>query len=198
MPPEFMTSDSFSFTRKFSWHWAMLVLAALMIPARLVSAGDIWIGIDTHKRILSVMDGTEVKRTFNNISVGRNGVTEEKYVNDQKTPLGTYHVRRINQASRFHLFFGLDYPSTEQAEKAYQSHRISASELEAIFGAHRRGEEPTPYTPLGGAIGIHGLGSGDPGIHENFNWTDGCVALTNEQVDELAAWVQDGTKVVIY
>jgi len=125
-------------------------------------------------------------------------VTREKSAHDQKTPLGTYHVRRINSESRFHLFFGLDYPSPEQAVRAYQSNRINARELEAIYSAHRRGEEPSFDTPLGGAIGIHGLGNGDPGIHEDFNWTDGCVALTNEQVDELATWVQAGTKVVIF
>jgi lipoprotein-anchoring transpeptidase ErfK/SrfK len=46
-------------------------------------------------------------------------------------------------------------------------------------------------------IGIHGLGNGDPLIHEEFNWTDGCIALTNEEVDELASWIHLGTRVEV-
>jgi murein L,D-transpeptidase YafK len=198
MRPGFFLFHQISGIRLNQRVWALLVLAALTAQSGPAGAGEIWVGVDTGKRTLSVMDGGEVKRTFENISVGRNGVTLEKVVNDQKTPLGTYHVRRINEASRFHLFFGLDYPTPEQAVKAYESHRIDANQLEAIYRAHRSGEEPSFDTPLGGAIGIHGLGAGDPGIHEDFNWTDGCVALTDEQVDELAMWIQAGTRVVIY
>ncbi len=175
---------------------AILLLAALPAPG-FVSAGEIWVSVDTAKRTLSVLDGSETLRTFENISVGRNGVTAQKLAHDHKTPLGSYHIRRIKTTSRFHLFFGLDYPTPEQAVMAYQSHRINASQLEAVYAAHRRGEVPSLNTPLGGAIGIHGLGDGDPHLHEDFNWTDGCVALTNEQVDELARWVQTGTRVVI-
>ena len=175
-----------------------MLLAGLVLTSRLASAGEIWVDVDTARRTLSVLNGKKVLRTFKNISVGRNGVTLDKSAHDHKTPLGTYHVRRINTASRFHLFFALDYPTPKQAAIAYQEHRITASELESIYQAHRRGEEPTFDTPLGGAIGIHGLGDGDPNIHQDFNWTDGCVALTNEQVDKLATWVQRGTKVVIY
>ena len=176
----------------------LILQLLLMLSAAAVSAGEIWVGVDTNQRTLLVMDGARVLRRFENISVGRNGVTAKKMINDQKTPLGTYHVRRINEASRFHLFFGLDYPTPEQAVTAYQSHVINGRELESIFVAHRRGEQPAFDTPLGGAIGIHGLGDGDPVIHQDFNWTDGCVALTNEQVDELATWVRSGTRVVIY
>jgi len=181
-----------------SWLRCFLIVAALAAPAGRALADEIWIGVDTDRHTLSVMEGAEVRRTFENISVGRNGVTRDKEANDQKTPLGTYHVRRINEKSRFHLFFGLDYPTPEQAVKAFQSNRINARELEAIYSAHSRLEQPSFDTPLGGAIGIHGLGNGDPGIHEDFNWTEGCIALTNEQVDELAAWVQAGTRVVIF
>ena len=175
-----------------------MLLAFLMLTSRFVTAGEVWVGVDTGKHTLSVFDGSKVLHKFENISVGRNGVTPQKAAHDHKTPLGAYHISSINHASRFHLFFALDYPTPEQAVTAYQSHRISASEMEAIYQAHRRGEEPSFATSLGGAIGIHGLGDGDPRIHQNFNWTDGCVALTNEQVDELSAWVHTGTKVVIY
>jgi len=71
-----------------------------------VTADDVWIDIDTDSRSLTVMDEDNVLRVFENISVGRNGVTSEKVVKDRKTPLGSYRVRRINEDSRFHIFFG--------------------------------------------------------------------------------------------
>jgi len=174
------------------------LLACLLLAAGWAKADEIWVGVDTDRHTLSVLEGGKTLFTFENISVGRDGVTAAKIAHDHKTPLGTFHIRHINQASRFHLFFGLDYPNPEQAESAYLSHRISAAELEEIYGAHRKGEEPSADTPLGGGIGIHGIGHGDPRIHEDFNWTDGCIALTNEQVDELSKWVSLGTRVVIY
>jgi L,D-peptidoglycan transpeptidase YkuD (ErfK/YbiS/YcfS/YnhG family) len=50
---------------------------------------------------------------------------------------------------------------------------------------------------LGGSIGIHGVGAGNRRIHEDFNWTEGCVALTNEQIDDLDRYIHIGTRVVI-
>jgi murein L,D-transpeptidase YafK len=174
-----------------------LICAALLALPGMTRAADIWVDVDTDQRTLAVLQGSEILQKFENISVGRNGVTADKLAHDRKTPLGTYHVRRINPQSRFQLFFGLDYPSEQQAANAYLAHRISAGELEAIYRAHQRGEEPPANTPLGGMIGIHGLGSGDPSIHEDFNWTDGCIAVTNEQVQELAKWIRTGTMVVV-
>ncbi len=52
-----------------------------------VTADDVWIDIDTDSRSLTVMDEDNVLRVFENISVGRNGVTSEKVVKDRKTPL---------------------------------------------------------------------------------------------------------------
>jgi lipoprotein-anchoring transpeptidase ErfK/SrfK len=59
------------------------------------------------------------------------------------------------------------------------------------------GKTPPQHTPLGGYIGIHGVGSGDPEVHRAYNWTNGCVALTNAQIDILAEWARAGTPVEI-
>ena len=48
-----------------------------------------------------------------------------------------------------------------------------------------------------GNIGIHGVGSGDLDVHREYNWTNGCVALTNAQIDILAQWAHIGTPVEI-
>ena len=46
-------------------------------------------------------------------------------------------------------------------------------------------------------IGIHGIGNGDIEVHKEYNWTNGCVALTNEEIDELVKWINIGTPVEI-
>jgi hypothetical protein len=60
-----------------------------------------------------------------------------------------------------------------------------------------KGRLPPQNTALGGRIGLHGLGRGDPKVHQQFNWTNGCIALTNEQIDQLLTWVGKGTRVSI-
>lgn len=176
---------------------ALVFCLLLSLSSTAIRAGDVWVNVDTSVRKLYVMEGEKVLKTFENISIGSNGVTSAKSVGDKKTPLGSYRVSRINDESRFHLFFGVDYPTTEQAARAYIANQITVTELEAIYRAHEEGREPPATTALGGAIGIHGIGGGDPEIHEQFNWTDGCVALTDAEIDQLAKWVGLGTVVVI-
>jgi lipoprotein-anchoring transpeptidase ErfK/SrfK len=175
--------------------WAALCLGALCGP---LAAGETWVDVDTGSRSLTVMDDDKVVRVFGNISVGRNGVTSEKVVKDRRTPLGSYRVRRINDESRFHLYFGFDYPNLQQAQGAFRAGRISYDQLKAIRKAHYLKQEPPFDTPLGGLIGIHGIGNGDARIHEDYDWTDGCIAVTNEEIDELAQWLRLGTRVEVH
>jgi murein L,D-transpeptidase YafK len=154
--------------------------------------------IDTVGRTLEVVQGDQVKQIFHNISVGRNGYSFDHHEGDGRTPLGVFHVAWINPNSRFHLFFGLDYPNQNDAEEAFRRKLIDFDTYFAIRKALHRGELPPQDTPLGGHIGIHGLGHGNRFIHETTNWTQGCVALTNEQIDQLARWVTLGNKVGIY
>jgi len=174
--------------------WCCL-LAAVLYPVEQVKAAEIWIDVDTGQHILYVMDGDRILREFDNISVGRNGAAANRLLGDQKTPLGEYRVLRINRESRFRLFFGLDYPTMDQATSALLAGNITSEDWQAINQAHQEGKEPPATTPLGGYIGIHGVGQGDTLIHENYDWTEGCVAVTNEQVDELGLFIQLGTRV---
>lgn len=160
-------------------------------------AQETWLLVDTGELTLSVMRGEETMRQFSNIAIGRNGATANKVIRDQRTPLGAFHIVRINNDSPYYRFFGVDYPDLEYARKAHDAGLIDDEDLDAIRSAHEQGREPPANTPLGGYIGIHGLGDGDARFHEDFNWTEGCVALRNEEIDELARWVSLGTLVVI-
>ena len=154
--------------------------------------------IDVTKQTLSILQGVHIEKTFRNISVGRNGYTLDHQEGDGKTPLGVFHVAWINPNSRFHLFFGLDYPTRPYAEAALTHNLIDYATYTAINQAIYQGKLPPQDTPLGGNIGIHGIGHGSRRLHETANWTEGCIALTNEQIDQLAQWISLGTKVVIY
>jgi len=177
--------------------------ARLLIPLlvlsldRSLAADEIWLDVDTAARSLSLMDGDRTIRVIENISVGRNGVSTDRTVQDRTTPLGSYRVRRINPESRFRIYFGFDYPNLEQAQRAFRAGRISYDQLKSIRRAHYLEQEPPSNTPLGGQIGIHGIGNGDARIHEDFDWTDGCIAVTNAEIDELAQWLRLGTRVEV-
>jgi murein L,D-transpeptidase YafK len=174
--------------------WLILIGAAAVSPAQ---EGEVWVLIDTERRTLSSLQGDETRRVYENISIGRGGATIDKRKNDQKTPLGEFHVSRIAPDTPFHRFFGLDYPNLDQAYRALKDGVINRRQFDRIVAALRRGKAPPQNTPLGGYIGIHGVGEGDPEIHQAFNWTNGCVALSNKQVDDLATWLQIGTRVVV-
>lgn len=191
----------------FFSHWpiqAALLRAALGVSAltgllwgTALRAEDTWILIDTGDRTLTVMQGEKPLREFRNASIGRNGATGHKLRQDNKTPLGSFRVSRINNHSVYHRFIGLDYPDLDYARRALAAGVITQADFTAIRGAHEQGREPPGSTPLGGSIGIHGIGDGDPRVHEDFNWTEGCVALTNEEVDELTRWIRLGMVVLI-
>lgn len=160
-------------------------------------ADDVWVMIDTGTLTLSVMQGERPLRVFENIAIGSNGATWQKQTMDEKTPLGDFRIRAVRNNSRFHLFLAIDYPTMEHARRALEEGRISPGEYQAVKAAWTRGETPPQTTGLGGFIGIHGVGAGDIEVHSRFNWTNGCVAITNEEIDELARLVGIGTRVTI-
>jgi len=171
-----------------------LSVTALACPGK----GTIWLDIDTGSATLKVMDGNVPKVFFENIAIGRYGTTRDKYQGDNKTPLGRFTIAWVKESTRYHLFFGLDYPTLEYAYQGYRQGRISEDAWEEIREAFAARRPPPQSTPLGGAIGIHGIGEGDLRFHKFFNWTNGCVALTNDQIESLKEWVSIGTPVTIH
>lgn len=160
-------------------------------------ADETWVLVDTKTETLTVMKGNKPVETFGNIALGSSGAGIKRQRGDNKTPLGVFRIGWMNDRSRFNRFFGLDYPNLDYAEQAYREKRISEPTYYAIRSAVENGHTPPQTTPLGGFIGIHGLGAGSPKLHAAFDWTDGCVALDNQQIQRLAQWVQVGTRVEI-
>lgn len=174
-----------------------LLTVLLSFSAIACAEEDVWLQIDTKAETLKIKRGLKTLAILKHIAIGRKGVGYKQTEGDDITPLGRFKIGWINQDSRFRKFFGFNYPSAQHAKKALQQGHIDLVTYNKIIHAHENNIIPPQNTKLGGQIGIHGIGDGDPSIHKMFNWTHGCIALTNRQIDYLSRWIQEGTPVEI-
>lgn len=160
-------------------------------------ADELWVLVDDRDATLTVYRGHRELERFFPISLGRGGARTSRTRGDNTTPLGEFRVNRFNRESQWHIFIGLDYPTPAHARMALNSGVYSNHDYDEYFAYYRRYGHPPQETVLGGYIGIHGLGQADPDIHASYHWTQGCVAVTNEQIERLDALIDIGTRVVI-
>lgn len=151
------------------------------------------------KRILLLKLGPKIKKQYP-VALGRGGSGDKHRLGDHKTPLGTYRIVRFNENSPFYYFMQLNYPNIKDAFYGLKNRLLSRWEFNRIIDALNYHEIPPQDTLLGGRIGIHGLGEVTAEklhIHRNFDWTQGCIALTNENIEDLRNYVDIGTPVTI-
>jgi murein L,D-transpeptidase YafK len=125
---------------------------------------------------LSVFRGGERIKTYR-VALGRNPVGPKQEEGDMKTPEGTYKIDRRNAQSSFHLALHISYPSDEDNQRAAER-GVSA----------------------GSDIMIHGIQNGRGWIgafHRWKDWTAGCIALTDKEIEELWRVTPDGTSIEI-
>jgi murein L,D-transpeptidase YafK len=173
------------------------ILDLLADAARPREPNEVWVLVDDQAASLTVYRGdTEVERFFP-VSLGRAGAKPSRRRGDNVTPLGEFRVNRFNHESRWHIFIGVDYPTPLHAQVALASGVYSEEDYIAYQAYYRRHGAPPQNTVLGGGIGIHGIGAGSAEVHSQFHWTEGCVAVTNEQIERLTELVGLGTRIVI-
>jgi len=127
-------------------------------------------------RELLVLRQGQVLHRFR-VSLGRRPYGAKLYEGDGRTPEGTYFIDGRNPESRFYKSLHISYPSARD---------IQASAFHGV--------------PAGGEIVIHGLAPelADLGPrHVGLDWTEGCIAVTNEEMDILWSVVTDGTVIEI-
>ncbi|MDL2206195.1 L,D-transpeptidase family protein [Eubacteriales bacterium OttesenSCG-928-N13] len=124
------------------------------------------------------------------IALGFCPVGHKQREGDGKTPEGEYYVCTRNPESNHHLALGLSYPNIRDAEQALMEKAITDVQYGQIISAQQRGKRPPWDTPLGGFIMIHGGGT-------EGDWTQGCIAIEDKQMDPLWATCPLGTKVTI-
>jgi murein L,D-transpeptidase YafK len=125
---------------------------------------------------------------------------DKRMTGDKRTPEGEFYICTMNHSKRFYKFLGLSYPDVKHAEFGLQYKLISPGEYMTIKRAIEERQQPPWGTRLGGAVGIHGRmldGAAAPQYYSAMNWTDGCVALDNTDVDEIYSVVSLGTPVTI-
>lgn len=158
---------------------------------------DTWLLVDTSALKIEVKQGERTVDTISDIAIGRAGAGYKLRRGDDVTPYGDYRIGWVGEQSNFRRFYGLTYPNVQDARTALIKGIINKQTYQRIADAIENNQIPPQNTPLGGQIGIHGLGAADEKIHRSMNWTHGCIALTNTQIDRLSRFVAPGMVVKI-
>lgn len=116
-------------------------------------------------------------------AIGPGGSGFKRQEGDKVTPVGHFHIT-MHQPSQFHLFLRLDYPTAD--DRARFAKLVANGDLPKE--AH-----------IGGDIGIHGAPPQAQwkSVHKTVDWTLGCVAVDDAEIDEIGSLVPDGTPVDI-
>ncbi|MBD3582430.1 L,D-transpeptidase family protein [Flavobacterium selenitireducens] len=128
------------------------------------------------RRIMQVFENGNLRKTYR-IALGKNPVGHKQFEGDFRTPEGCYEIDGRNPNSKFHKNLSISYPNVNDLETAQRS-----------------GKQP------GGDIKIHGLRNGRgyrSKLHLLRDWTAGCIAVTNREIDELFTAVMDGAEIRI-
>jgi murein L,D-transpeptidase YafK len=130
--------------------------------------------VNKSKRELLLYRNGVVIRSYK-IALGKQPVGAKVQKGDGKTPEGAYTIFGRNAASAYHRSLRISYPNAADQERA-----------------KRQGIDP------GGDIMIHGLPNGQGFVgaaHRLFDWTDGCIAVTDAEIEEIWRLVPDGTPI---
>ena len=142
------------------------------------------------RRELRLFEGDQLVKTYR-IALGGNPVPPKEQEGDKATPEGAYFICLKNPRSRFHLSLAISYPGPADAARGLKAGLISEGEHDAILRADASQQSPPWKTRLGGEVFVHGGGSSP-------DWTWGCIALDDADIEELYALVPVKTPITIY
>jgi murein L,D-transpeptidase YafK len=153
---------------------ALSPLASAMSKPKLFSADSIV--LDKSDRRLTFYQNGQLVRAYE-VALGKNPVGAKQRRGDGKTPEGLYFIEGRNPESKYHLALRISYPATKD-----------------LAIAARRGVSP------GGDIMIHGLPkpfAAVGALHRQQDWTEGCIAVTNDEIEEIWRAVPNGARILI-
>ncbi|GGC10358.1 hypothetical protein GCM10011494_31310 [Novosphingobium endophyticum] len=157
-------------------------IAPLLLLVTLGSAADEplvlpeidFIRVDKSERTMELYAGEELVHVIEGIQLGGQPVGPKRFQGDQRTPEGLYAIDWANPDSAYYLSLHISYPN--EADRAYAA---------------------TKGRSAGGMIMIHGQPNALPAGRIPGDWTDGCIAVSNEEMDALWKAVPDGTPIEI-
>lgn len=177
----------------------MIILAGRVQANTAYDAEKISLLLSHSQHMLYVKKGHFIVKSYK-VALGSGGDGGKIREGDSRTPVGQYRITEVRSSDRFHLFMRLNYPNISDAKRGLDSKLITRKDYRAVLDAHIFGQQPPQNLILGGAIGIHGIGvetEEKVKIHQNIDWTEGCIALRNEEVEELSQYVSVGTEIKI-
>ena len=130
--------------------------------------------VDKSDRVLTLFAAGKPYRNYQGLQLGAAPEGHKRFEGDERTPEGRYKIDTRNAASAYHLSLRISYPGEQ--DRAY---------------AATHGASP------GGEIFIHGQPNWLPAGRLPGDWTDGCIALANAEIEELWQLVPDGTPIEI-
>lgn len=142
--------------------------------------------LQQHTRVLVVDKIAHSCKLYNNgklvkeykVELGKNWIGDKNHQGDKATPEGMYQVTRKlqPQQTKYHKALLLNYPNKDDQQRYREN----------IDKGHI-----SQATPIGGLIEIHGEGG------KGIDWTDGCIALQNQDMDDLFSYAEAGMEVLI-
>ena len=156
----------------------LIALLALIPPPAQATEKASMITVYKSKRILILSDRNGKPMRTYKVALGKSPRGHKKKRGDNKTPEGRYYIETRNPDSAFHLSLKISYPNAKDWALA-----------------ERYGHSP------GDLIMIHGLPNGKEWIkdvHKTKDWTEGCIAVNNEEIREIWSLVDDGTPIHIW
>ena len=129
--------------------------------------------IEVHKAEgkMYLLSGSQVLKDYK-IHLGGNPVGPKQFEGDGKTPEGAYLITHRNPRSAYHLSLGISYPNDADIESAKAQNKEPGNDI-FIHGANTKGTS-------------------------DGNWTAGCIAVTNREIEEIYAMVNPGTQINIF
>ncbi|MCG9595923.1 L,D-transpeptidase family protein [Vibrio sp. Isolate25] len=152
-----------------------LILSTIIFVCSTNASVDL-VTVDKSKRRMYLIDDGEVVREFR-IALGKHPRGHKTQEGDNRTPEGRYFLDFVIDDSEFYRSIHISYPNPQ----------------DIAYAAKLR------VNP-GGNIKIHGLRNGEKrpaNFVQSFDWTNGCIAITNEEMDELLTLVKSGTPIDI-
>ncbi len=144
--------------------------------------GTIRIIIDKSDGFLRLYDDAGLRARYPAV-FGQESEKDKFKEGDKRTPEGLFTILSIRKHKKWHLMLLLDYPTKESKktfERRKQERKIDSA------------------ATIGGAIGIHGTWPHEDFLIDNRrHWTDGCISLKNNHLDDLKKYIISGTKVEI-
>lgn len=163
-------------------HWQATLLAADLAKPRLE--------VFEAKRELLLFDGRKLVKTHH-IALGSNPVPPKERRGDRATPEGSYFICHKNPKSLYHLSLCISYPGPTDAKRGLAAGLFSKSDYRAILKADAGKKTPPMNTKLGGDVFVHGSGSSP-------DWTWGCIAMEDSNIEELYRLVPVKTRINIH